>query len=168
MTEEKHEEGTPIIKAGDGGPVFIKGGDGCADHDGGDVVITGDGGPVFIRGGDGGSIVLPAPSPEASDDSPWVPAAKLWKGSKLSSCKEVKAFRQQHPEMFRNPSPYKLEIHAALWARYWAEQEAASFEGMGGQPSIADDPEVSRKFLAEAVERAKVLRAKKKTGKQAS
>ena len=48
-------------KAGDGGPVIIKGGDGGPGGPGGAVTITGDNGPVLIKGGDGGSIIVGEP-----------------------------------------------------------------------------------------------------------
>ena len=98
--------------------------------------------------------------------SSWVPANQLWT-AKFSSNRELTKFRRQHPEMFRNPSTFKLEIHAGLWARYWAEREKAGFEALEGHlPSVADDPAVQEDALAAAAQRAAQLRAKKKAGKQ--
>ena len=98
------------------------------------------------------------------EDSAWVSAISLWR-DRFSSRKKMQTFRKKHPEMFRNPSTYKLEIHSGLWARYWARHDRAGFEALGEEtPSIADDPEVQEAALASAVERAASLRAKKKAG----
>jgi hypothetical protein len=94
-------------------------------------------------------------------DSPWVPAKSLWR-ERFDNIKEVTRFRQDHPEMFRNPSQYRLEIHAALWATHWAGQDNAGFESLGGDPdSIADDPNAQDGFLEGAARRMQQLRAKK-------
>ena len=48
------------------------------------------------------------------DESAWVPAAALWTERKEfeGSRKKLNKFREHHREMFRNPSRYKMEIHA--------------------------------------------------------
>jgi hypothetical protein len=100
------------------------------------------------------------------DSTSWVPANQLWT-EKFTSNKELTKFRQQHPEMFRNPSRYKLEIHAGLWARYWADHDKAGFEALDGNlPSVADDPTVQEDALEAAMQRAARVRAKKEAGKQ--
>ena len=115
-------------------------------------------------------IVLAGDQPNDGRDlnsSPWVPSSpKMW-NDKLSDNKELTKFRKNHPEMFRKPSQYKLEIHAVLWARYWADRGKAGFKALGDDaPSAADDPDVQEKTLEEAARRAANLRAKKKAGKQ--
>ena len=102
----------------------------------------------------------------ADDPSSWVPANQLWT-EKFSSNKELTKFRRQHPEMFRNPSKFKLKIHAGLWARYWADRDKAGFKALDGDlPSVADDPNVQEDALAAATQRMASLRAKKKARKQ--
>ena len=112
------------------------------------------------------------PQPEADvpqtpeDDSAWVTAATLWH-DRFTTIKEVHNFRADHPEMFRNPSPYKLQIHAAKWATYWASRQKAGFEALDdNSQSIADDPNVQDETLLGAAERIAELRAKKRAGKQ--
>ena len=90
---------------------------------------------------------------DVDDLSSWVPANTLWQ-EKFSKYKDLTRFRQQHPEMFRNPSEFKLEIHAGLWARHWASRDKAGFEALNGElPSVADDPAVQRDALAAAAQR---------------
>lgn len=138
--------------------------------------------PAPLAGGEHESHALAADStdksarseapetPEGQDgkdgSSSWVTAATLWKG-KFSSYKELTKFRLQHPRMFRNPSKFKLEIHAGLWARYWAGRHKAGFETLGGDlPSIADDPSMQADTLTAAAQRAASLRARKQAAKQ--
>jgi hypothetical protein len=103
---------------------------------------------------------------EGTGVSGWVPAVHLWK-EKFSTYKELAKFRRQHPEMFQNPSHYKLDIHAGLWAQYWAKQDRAGFEALSDDvPPVADDPEVQAKTLAAAMRKVAQLRAKKKAEKR--
>lgn len=103
---------------------------------------------------------------QSSTDSAWVPANKLWP-EKFSKYKDLTKFRQQHPDMFQHPSKFRLEIHAGLWASYWAARSTAGFEALGDEtPSIADDPGVQDEVLAEAAQRMASLREKKRCGKQ--
>jgi len=89
-----------IIKAGDGGKVEIKGGDGGADHDGGSVIITGDNGPVHITGGAGGSVIAPEPT---GDDSSFRPAKEI---------------RERFPELCKHHDLMKfVEDHGVRWRR---------------------------------------------------
>jgi len=95
-------------------------------------------------------------------DTPWVPAHTLWK-DKFTTNKELAKFRKEHPRMFRNPSPRRLEIHAGLWALYWAARDKAGFEALDGDlPSLADDPDAQEVFLEGAAKRLKKLQAEKK------
>jgi hypothetical protein len=99
------------------------------------------------------------------DDSAWVKASTLWP-IKFTSNKELTKFRKQHPDLFRNPSRNRLEIHAAKWAEYWATQDRKGFDTLGeSTPSIADDPGASDEFIAGAVKRMADIK-KKKAGKQ--
>lgn len=108
----------------------------------------------------------PDDPPKQQDDSAWVPAATLWPG-RFEKYKELGKFRKRHPEMFRNPSDYKLEIHSGLWTRYWDTQDKAGFDALDNEPaSIADDPEVSEEFLAEAAQRMVTIRSQKQLGKR--
>ncbi|MGI6415053.1 MAG: hypothetical protein ACOX1P_05230 [Thermoguttaceae bacterium] len=98
-------------------------------------------------------------------ESPWVPAFQLWK-AQFRTMKEVDRFREKHPEMFRNPSRYRLEIHARRWLTYWSERNNAGFESLDGDmPSIADDPTVQQETLKDAARRMGELRAKKRSKK---
>lgn len=100
------------------------------------------------------------------DTAPFVSASTLWR-EKFKTNRELTKFRQKHPEMFRNPSPYKLEIHAARWACYWAKRDKAGFEALGENAvSIADDHDVQDVALAEAAQRAAEIRAQKKAKKR--
>ena len=102
----------------------------------------------------------------ADDDSAWVPAVTLWK-DQFTSMKAVTKFRKDHPDMFRNPSQYKLQIHAGRWAAHFAKRAKGGFEALGDDaPSIADDPAVQEDALTAAAERVVALRAKKQAGKQ--
>jgi hypothetical protein len=99
--------------------------------------------------------------PRADDDSAWVPAGTLWHDH-FTTIKEVNKFRADHLDMFRNPSPRRLEIHAAKWAAFWAARAKAGFEALDG-----DDPTVQDQLLAGAMQRkGEILAAKKKAGKQ--
>lgn len=110
-----------------------------------------------------GAAKMTTPGPVG--DGPWVPAGTLWH-DKFSTNRELTRFREQHPEMFHNPSTYKLEIHAARWAKYWAEHDKAGFDSLDGDaPSVADDPDIQSDAIAEALQRAAALRQKKQTGK---
>ena len=114
--------------------------------------------------------VSPAPSDGVHDtDSAWVTAAILWperfRGRK--GPKGLDRFREEHPEMFRNPTRYKLEIHAGRWVTYWHQVEQNSSESLGEPPeSIADDPEAQTEFLEGAADRIAKLRGEKKPGQQ--
>jgi hypothetical protein len=75
----------------------------------------------------------------------------------------MEKFRKGHPEMFRNPSPNRLEIHAGKWAAYWAARGKAGFDALDGDlESIADDPAVQDGALAGAIQRMAEARAEKK------
>ena len=100
-------------------------------------------------------------------DSAWVKANTLWR-DRFTNIREVNRFREGHPGMFRNPSKFKLEIHAGLWAAYWAEHDKACSESLDGEPnSIADDPNAQSEFIAGAIERLNPIRAKKKAAEEA-
>ena len=106
------------------------------------------------------------PDGSPADPSPWVPAATLWR-DRFDTIRKVARFRAEHADMFRNPSPRRLEIHAAKWVAYWAGRNKVGFASLDGQlPSVADDPDVQDEALAKAMERAAAIRAKKKAGKQ--
>ncbi len=108
----------------------------------------------------------PLPAEVVNDSGAWVTAATLWR-EKFGSRKEMEKFRSKHPEMFRNPSPNRLEIHSGKWTRYWADRDKAGFNSLDGElPSVADDPRVQDQALLEAAARAKRLREKKRREKQ--
>ena len=139
--------------------------------------------PELPNGGSAVRFVVPACEPIAEllqieaqkvgdappPDSPWVPAINLWlfRFKSRKGRASLNHFREQHPEMFRNPSRYKLEIHAPLWTTHWAEKDAAAFDSLDGDPeSIADDPDNQAEFLQGAADVVGKLRAEKKAGKQ--
>ena len=97
--------------------------------------------------------------------SPWVPAGTLWRDH-FTTAKKLAKFRKRHPEMFRNPSKFKLEVHAGLWASYWAGRDRAGFGTLSGDlSSVADDPAVQGDALEAAAQRVASLRQKKRGGK---
>ena len=99
------------------------------------------------------------------DGSPWVPANHLWR-DRFDSYKKLAKFRKQQPQMFRNRTSNKLEIHAPLWLAHWNHQHRANFESLDtAPPSVADDPHVQDELLAGALQRMDCLRKKKQTGK---
>jgi hypothetical protein len=105
-------------------------------------------------------------APEADNSSAWVPANTLWP-DRFTTHKQLSKFRAAHPEMFRNPSRNRLEIHAAHWTRYWAQRSNAAFDTLGDEvPSLADDPDAPEEFLAMARQRMGKLREKKQAGQQ--
>lgn len=108
------------------------------------------------------------PEPQAAPaDSPWVPSSPAIWSSRLKSNKELSEFRKQHKYMFRNPSPRRLEIHAAKWAAYWAARDRAGFEALDGDPqSVADDPAVQDEVIAGAMQRMAESREEKRRQKQ--
>lgn len=113
-----------------------------------------------------------APKPKAiegkphCDPSSWVTASTLWK-ERFTTIKEVTKFREKHPDMFRNPSKFKLDIHAGLWSRHWADRDKTSFETLNGElPSVADDPDIQDDALAAAAKRMAAIRQKNQSGKQ--
>ena len=110
----------------------------------------------------------PNKRPAVEEDS-YVPAVKLWR-EKFSDYAKAKRFLAAHPEIrTRKPSVQRLEIHAADWAKFWAEQDRNSFDNLAGdseRPSIADDPDMEKNFLAGADERLAAVRAKKRAGKK--
>lgn len=104
-------------------------------------------------------------SPNQPDESAWVPATSLWKG-RFKSSRDLEKFRENHQAMFRNPSRYRLEIHARRWTAYWAKIDRQGFDSLSdSMPSIADDPKASEEFIAGAAGRLAEIK-KKKQGKQ--
>ena len=102
----------------------------------------------------------------AVDDSAWVPATTLWR-DKLENNRQLTKFKADHPEMFRNPSKNRLEIHAAKWVAFWAARDKSGFDSLDGNlQSVADDRTVQEETLLGAAQRMAALRAKKKAGKQ--
>ena len=114
------------------------------------------------------SVDNPATADSTDDtDSAWVTAAILWpeKFQGRKGPNGLDRFREKHPEMFRNPTRYKLEIHAGRWVTYWHELEQKASDSLGEPPeSIADDPEAQTEFLEGAADRIAKLRAEKKAG----
>ena len=99
---------------------------------------------------------LPRGFPRIRCGRPSSPASRKWRSSGSNTRR-----------MFRNPTKFKLLIHAARWDRYWADRERAGFEALDGDlPSVADDPSVGEDALAAALQRAAKLAAKKKAGKR--
>jgi hypothetical protein len=95
------------------------------------------------------------------DDSGWVQASTLWR-DKFTTNKELTKFRKSHPDLFRNPSRNRLEIHAAKWTEFWARKDLKAFDSLDDStPSIADDPKASEDFIAGAATRIAEIRKKK-------
>jgi hypothetical protein len=112
--------------------------------------------------GAAGSPIQPAAA--AIGKSAWVPAISLWR-QRFGTYKQAAKFLNEHPDMTRSPSKYRREIHAGLWATYWAGRDKRAAERLGEPPSIADDPEATSELLEGVIERAKTLRVKNKAGK---
>ena len=113
----------------------------------------------------GPAIAGPAATATAADETAWVPAATLWR-DRFETMKELAKFRENHPDMFRNPSPRRLKIHAGKWTAFWASRDKAGFEALDGNlQSVADDPDVQEEAIAGAMQRAAAIRAKKRAGK---
>lgn len=105
------------------------------------------------------------PAATEADESAWVPAATLWR-DRFETMKELAKFRENHTNMFRNPSPRRLKIHAGKWTAFWAARDKAGFEALDGNlQSVADDPDVQEEAIAGAIQRVAAIRAKKQAGK---
>ena len=102
------------------------------------------------------------PAAAVADESAWVPAATLWR-DRFDTMKELAKFRENHPDMFRNPSRRRLNIHAGKWTAFWAARDKVGFEALDGNlQSVADDPDVQKETIAGAIRRMAAIRAKKR------
>jgi hypothetical protein len=94
------------------------------------------------------------------DDSAWVIASTLWLG-KIKTRRKLEKFREDHPDMFDNPSRNILKIHSGKWAAYWAAHGKAGFESLE-----ADNLAIQEEALQGVEQRKLAARAKKQAGKQ--
>ena len=89
---------------------------------------------------------------DGSGNEAYILASKIGWRIRFDSYKKFKAFLDRTPAIrTRSPSRQRLQVHAADWATYWADQEARQFE------SLDVDPEALGKGVALAQQRKQQL-----------
>lgn len=112
------------------------------------------------------SIAAQQSPPSENQDDNFVPIMPVWRerfGSYRT--RDVEAFFAKHPGIRqRRPRSNRREVHAADWARYWAQHDRIAWDRVDeqeGQPSVVGDDVDTGLFLENAAQMVRRTRAKK-------
>ncbi len=101
------------------------------------------------------------------DGSVWVPASKLCPDKNVRLTKAA-SFCRRYKIRTNKPHRNRLEIHAGDWARYWAQQDKAGFEGLdsgGENPSVSENADLVVEGAAERLKAIQARRQRQQGGK---